>query len=505
MKRLVYTPKINAWINTDFGIIDVSEFIVSSTIERKINQVSSATLVLRNPKKEDGKMLFTEHLLTDGSFGPLLHAMDPIIISLTRLKDRSIQVFTGYCDKTPYLQLYAGTVQVDASCTLKRLQYTYWDPGLPFTREFLAEYGWFPDSAHGGIQNSSATTPSTPGTPSAPGSPPSIPHGPKSGRVLVPGAGDKQHGHVTKKFAIRQGINQLPGHKPQDVQHEQQTPVATPTILKQVWMIEMAGPDAAEVMIDYFTGEVLQWETNGVIYRDNRWSTHTVIEGEGEGESLANRPVTSPVNFQDGSIGMLLMGVLQNVGGWDASTIYIEPLPAGIGVLVANLFKQFQSSVSENQTVQGAFADLLSDLIGANSLGGGLKTTTTTTPGTPSSTTPVPGLPPNNLKHYSPAQISAIAQHYRAPKWLADAIGRTSVPESNGNPRAFNSSTATGLLQIRASAWTQLSAKRLFEPYYNIQSALYVVSQQGSIAWSASGTWRGPAVPKHKFHFPLPK
>jgi hypothetical protein len=152
MQRLVYAPTVNAWIKTDNGIIDISQFITAGSVNRKVNQVSSAQITVRNPKLADGRMLFTEHLDPDtGHIGALLHPMDPIIITLTRLKARPIQVFTGYCDSTPYLQLFPGTVTIRASCTLKRLMYTFFDPGLDFTQQFLRQYGWFPDVAHGGI------------------------------------------------------------------------------------------------------------------------------------------------------------------------------------------------------------------------------------------------------------------------------------------------------------------------------------------------------------------
>jgi hypothetical protein len=51
-------------------------------------------------------------------------------------------VFTGFLDETPYYELYPGTVEFSASCTLKKLLYTYFDPALPYTREFLSTYGW---------------------------------------------------------------------------------------------------------------------------------------------------------------------------------------------------------------------------------------------------------------------------------------------------------------------------------------------------------------------------
>lgn len=105
----------------------------------------------------------------------------------------------------------------------------------------------------------------------------------------------------------------------------------------------------------------------------------------------------------------------------------------------------------------------------------------------------------------SPAQISAIAQSYGAPKWLGDSLGATSVPESGGNSRATSSKGAKGLLQIYPHAWPELdSGGDLYNDDYNIRSALYVISKQGSSAWSRSKTWRGPAVHAGQFNFPLP-
>jgi hypothetical protein len=311
-------------------------------------------------------MLFTENVRPDGSIGPLLHPMDPIIITLTRLRGRPIQVFTGYCDSTPYLQLFPGTVTIRASCTLKRLMHTYWDPGLDFTIQFLREYGWFPDTAHGGI--------------SAP----------------------------QKELQALKSVN----------------------------------------------------------------------------------------DFNDGSIANLLAAVLINIGGWDKSTIYIEPLPKGIGPLVVKLFNQFQDDAKATTEVQERFEDLLTSLIGSGSFGTG-------NPGGSTGNAPANGSVKGNQ---SPAQIKKIAEACGAPTDLATWLGDTSVPESGGNPRAISpTGEGYGLLQINPKAWPQLAkGGDLFDPVYNIKAALYVVSVQGSIAWSGSGTWRGPPVPPGKYHFPLP-
>jgi hypothetical protein len=150
MRRLVYSPSVHAWVKTDTGIFDLSPYITGFTVHRKVNQVSTAEITFRNPKIEqvDGKprFMFTEHLSTDSGgntiYGPMFHPMDPIIITLTRLKGHPVQVFTGYCDTTPYVQLFPGTAKLTASCTLKRLLYTYWDPGLPAVLQYLAQQGW---------------------------------------------------------------------------------------------------------------------------------------------------------------------------------------------------------------------------------------------------------------------------------------------------------------------------------------------------------------------------
>lgn len=145
MKRLVYSPKINSYIKADSGIYDVSEYITEFSINRKVNQVSSAELTLRNPYFKWTNHAYTDSITGERKVGPIFHPMDPITIILTRLQGRPVQVFTGYCDQTPYLQLYPGTVPLTASCTLKKLQYTYFDAGLPFMREFLEQNGWLPN------------------------------------------------------------------------------------------------------------------------------------------------------------------------------------------------------------------------------------------------------------------------------------------------------------------------------------------------------------------------
>jgi hypothetical protein len=151
MKRLVYSPSIKVWVKTDSGVVDLSPYVVNCRIERKIDDVSFAEVEFRNPKiTQNGKnrFMFTEHE-TDGKVLPVFHPMDPITIVVERLAGKPVQVFTGYCDTVPDVQLFPGTATIKASCTLKRLLYTYWDPGLPFVQEFLKNYGWNLDMTTG--------------------------------------------------------------------------------------------------------------------------------------------------------------------------------------------------------------------------------------------------------------------------------------------------------------------------------------------------------------------
>lgn len=144
MQRLVYSPKAFIFIRRRNGdIADVSRYCTAGEVNRRVNAVSTAKFTLRNPN-----MLFTAKGGGHAAFFP----MDPVTIYLQRLKGRPVRVFTGFLDETPYYELYPGAIEFQASCTLKKLLYTYFDPALPYTMSFLANYGWQP-TGDGGIYN----------------------------------------------------------------------------------------------------------------------------------------------------------------------------------------------------------------------------------------------------------------------------------------------------------------------------------------------------------------
>lgn len=142
MKRLVYSPKVNAYIKADSGIIDISDYVTSGSVERKLDQVSTAKLTIRNPNKKWTDVHTKDPVSGEALIEPMFHPMDPIVIFMQRLQNRPVQVFTGFLDRTPYLQLHPATIELSASCTLKKLQYTYFDAGLPFFNDFLVAHGW---------------------------------------------------------------------------------------------------------------------------------------------------------------------------------------------------------------------------------------------------------------------------------------------------------------------------------------------------------------------------
>ncbi len=80
MRRLVYAPKAYAWVNTEGEgePINISSYIVSGSVSRKVNTVSTAELTLRNPK-----MKWTK----DARKGePIFRPMDPVTIYLQRIR-----------------------------------------------------------------------------------------------------------------------------------------------------------------------------------------------------------------------------------------------------------------------------------------------------------------------------------------------------------------------------------------------------------------------------------
>jgi uncharacterized membrane protein YgcG len=149
--RLVYAPQCQAYTKDAAGDVwNLTDYVVSGQVQRLINQASTASLVLRNPKK---KFTATVANGDNPAHGALFHPMDAITIFLQRLENLPVQVFTGYLDETPYYQMYPGTITLSATCTLKKLIFMYFDPSLPYVANFLAKMGWQYGPTDGSLMN----------------------------------------------------------------------------------------------------------------------------------------------------------------------------------------------------------------------------------------------------------------------------------------------------------------------------------------------------------------
>lgn len=128
-KTLVYSPQIRILIVHDGVEYDVSADIIRGTLVRKTNSVSTIAWSMANRN--------LRYTSPDAVNGVRFARMDRMTVWMKRFT--WVQVFTGYLDSVPHLQLYPGTVEFRASCTLKRLLHTYWNPGLPQSSELLRQ------------------------------------------------------------------------------------------------------------------------------------------------------------------------------------------------------------------------------------------------------------------------------------------------------------------------------------------------------------------------------
>jgi cell wall-associated NlpC family hydrolase len=139
MKTLVYSPDVRILIAHDSVQYDVSRDIVGWSIRRAENSVASLVFRLAN-KANSG----TDNRLR---YNQLFERMDRVIVMAKRVE--WVQIYSGYLDSVPHVQLYPGTVNFRASCTLKRLIHTWWDPGLPASQAMFDQAGDEKDTAIG--------------------------------------------------------------------------------------------------------------------------------------------------------------------------------------------------------------------------------------------------------------------------------------------------------------------------------------------------------------------
>ncbi len=142
MSTLLYSPGVRIYVETEqHGVIDVSDDVTDGTMVRRSDGVSSFNFSLQNARRK-----------YDGLFAP----NDRIVVMLRRIT--WMRVFTGYLNSVPLLTAWPRVVPLAASCSLKRLQYWYWDAGLPASQNLVtAALGAVKTDTDGGIANVALT------------------------------------------------------------------------------------------------------------------------------------------------------------------------------------------------------------------------------------------------------------------------------------------------------------------------------------------------------------
>ena len=141
MPNFVLAPGVKVYIATQkHGIIDVSDDLVEGSLTRRSDGVSSFNFSLQNARRK---------------YVGVLTPNDRISVQMKRL--RWVQVYTGYLNKVPLVTAWPRVVHLTSSCSLKRLQYWYWDShaeaSQAMVRQALEDAGKDSGVSDGGMTN----------------------------------------------------------------------------------------------------------------------------------------------------------------------------------------------------------------------------------------------------------------------------------------------------------------------------------------------------------------
>lgn len=121
MSTLVYAPGVKVYIDTyKHGLLDVSEDITAGGMTRRQNAPSSLNFSLNNARRK-----------YDNVFMP----NDRVVVMMKRLT--WMRTYTGYLNKVPLFSAWPRVIDITSTCSLKRLQYFYWDPGIEASRNLV--------------------------------------------------------------------------------------------------------------------------------------------------------------------------------------------------------------------------------------------------------------------------------------------------------------------------------------------------------------------------------
>jgi hypothetical protein len=125
----VYTPKVTAFLSITNKkgkeqVIDISEDLVAGELVLRSNDVHSFNFKLQNTQRK-----------YDGMIRP----MDRIVVSMQRV-GAPVRVFSGYMNDGPIFSVWPRVLSLSATCTLKRLQFWFWDSSAPKSAQLLRDW-----------------------------------------------------------------------------------------------------------------------------------------------------------------------------------------------------------------------------------------------------------------------------------------------------------------------------------------------------------------------------
>lgn len=142
MRRFAYIPRVQVLVypSRSGTLLDITDDVITGSVTRNLNAMSTCEFTLQN---KYGKYTDPNKIR--------IEPMDRVLINMSRIGTPMI-VFTGFVDEAPYYQLYPGPVTVRASCTLKLLQHTYFDPTLSSVTKIFERNGWAYNAQTGQLQ-----------------------------------------------------------------------------------------------------------------------------------------------------------------------------------------------------------------------------------------------------------------------------------------------------------------------------------------------------------------
>lgn len=151
MKTLVYSPEARIYILHNGVQYDVSADLIRGAVSRKENSAATLVFTLANkPLVPGGQPRYN----AGERFA--FSRMDVVTLYLKRT--RMIQVFTGFLDEIPYRQLHPGVAEFRATCTIKKLMHTWWNPATPESQGLMNAYNFTSMAGGDGQFSANAST-----------------------------------------------------------------------------------------------------------------------------------------------------------------------------------------------------------------------------------------------------------------------------------------------------------------------------------------------------------